>query len=183
MPAMCQPGSLPGGEHLQRRLDRATAVPPAQRPDDVAAFVESCQLMKEAVQLLPFESTGPGGFQHGLQGMMASNRRQVLLGFVRAARADAICAPLHPPTKPEAGRHLVVYDMYLHPEAVDPANNTAYTVACNGEMTRVPVPQLPHGGWQLSADVLRGKPCLARPPACPPACQPACSPSPARCLH
>ena len=41
----------PGAEFLERRLARATAVPPAERSPEVAAFVES-------VQLLPLTNAG-----------------------------------------------------------------------------------------------------------------------------
>ena len=43
----------PGTEFLERSLARATAVPPAERSRDVAAFVDSMQLIREVVQLLP----------------------------------------------------------------------------------------------------------------------------------
>jgi hypothetical protein len=43
----------PGSEFLERRLARAAAVPPEQRSPEVAAFVESVQLIREACDLLP----------------------------------------------------------------------------------------------------------------------------------
>ena len=49
---------LPGAEFLERRLARATAVPPAERSPEVAAFVESVQLMRAAAQLLPLTPDG-----------------------------------------------------------------------------------------------------------------------------
>ena len=48
----------PGAEFLDRRLARATAVPPADLSPDVAAFVESMQLHREVVQLLPLTPEG-----------------------------------------------------------------------------------------------------------------------------
>jgi hypothetical protein len=48
----------PGTEFLERRLARATAVPPAERSPDVAAFVESVQLLREVEQLLPLTPDG-----------------------------------------------------------------------------------------------------------------------------
>ena len=48
----------PGAEFLERRLARATAVPPAERSPDVAAFVESAQLLREARELLPLNADG-----------------------------------------------------------------------------------------------------------------------------
>ena len=48
----------PGVEYLERRLARATAVPPAERSPEVAAFVESVQLMREACKLLPLTADG-----------------------------------------------------------------------------------------------------------------------------
>ena len=36
----------PGAEFLERRLARATAVPPTERSPEVAAFVESVQLLR-----------------------------------------------------------------------------------------------------------------------------------------
>jgi hypothetical protein len=47
-----------GAEFLERRLARATAVPPAERSPDVAAFVESVQLLREACELLPLTPEG-----------------------------------------------------------------------------------------------------------------------------
>ena len=48
----------PGAEFLKRRLARATAVPPAERSANVAAFVESMQLMLDNPELLPLNSEG-----------------------------------------------------------------------------------------------------------------------------
>jgi hypothetical protein len=48
----------PGAEFLKRRLARATAVPPAERTANVAAFVESMQLMLDDPELLPLNSEG-----------------------------------------------------------------------------------------------------------------------------
>jgi hypothetical protein len=48
----------PGAEFLERRLARATAVPPAERSPEVAAFVESVQLLREARELLPLTNAG-----------------------------------------------------------------------------------------------------------------------------
>ena len=48
----------PGAEFLQRRLARAAAVPPAERSPEVAAFLESVQLLREARELLPLTSAG-----------------------------------------------------------------------------------------------------------------------------
>ena len=49
---------VPGTEFLERRLARATAVPPAERSPDVAAFVQSVQLIREIAQLLPLTPDG-----------------------------------------------------------------------------------------------------------------------------
>ena len=51
-------GPEPGAEFLQRRLARATAVPPAERSPEVAAFVESMQLLRKARELLPLTPAG-----------------------------------------------------------------------------------------------------------------------------
>jgi hypothetical protein len=48
----------PGAEFLERRLARATAVPPAERSPEVAAFVKSMQLLCEARELLPLTEDG-----------------------------------------------------------------------------------------------------------------------------
>jgi hypothetical protein len=48
----------PGVKFLERRLARATAVPPAERSPDVAAFVESVQLLRQVMQLLPLTPEG-----------------------------------------------------------------------------------------------------------------------------
>ena len=48
----------PGAEFLERRLTRATAVPPAERTPEVAAFVESMQLLREVRELLPLTADG-----------------------------------------------------------------------------------------------------------------------------
>ena len=47
-----------GAEFLERRLARATAVPPAERSPEVAAFVELMQLLREVAQLLPLTPDG-----------------------------------------------------------------------------------------------------------------------------
>ena len=58
---MTIPGSIsqaPGAEFLERRLARAAAVPPADRSPEVAAFVESVQLVREVCELLPLTDAG-----------------------------------------------------------------------------------------------------------------------------
>lgn len=49
---------VPGSGFLERRLARATAVPPAARTPEVAAFVKSAQLVREACELLPLTTAG-----------------------------------------------------------------------------------------------------------------------------
>jgi hypothetical protein len=48
----------PGAQFLERRLARATAVPPAERSPEVAAFVEAMQLLRKARELLPLTANG-----------------------------------------------------------------------------------------------------------------------------
>ena len=48
----------PGREFLERRLARATAVPPEERSPEVVAVVESVQLLREACELLPLTPAG-----------------------------------------------------------------------------------------------------------------------------
>lgn len=46
------PALAPGAEFLRRRLARAEAIPPAERPPEVAAYVAAAALQRDACRLL-----------------------------------------------------------------------------------------------------------------------------------
>ena len=58
---------VPGAEFLERRLARATAVPPAERTPEVAAFVEAMRLLREARDLLPLTDGGEAALPDTLE--------------------------------------------------------------------------------------------------------------------
>jgi hypothetical protein len=65
-------------------------VPPAERGPEVAAFVESVQLMREACELLPLAANGRPALPAG-----AAFQRQWLLVLAKLVRADFLCpAPM-----------------------------------------------------------------------------------------
>jgi hypothetical protein len=70
-----------GAEFLERRLARATAVPPTERSPEVAAFVEAMQLLRDARELLPLTSDGEAALPSG-----PATLRQVGFGTPRPAR-------------------------------------------------------------------------------------------------
>jgi hypothetical protein len=88
----------PGAEFLERRLARATAVPPAERSPDVAAFVESVQVQREVEQLLPLTTDGRAALPDTL-----ATRRKV--GCQRLA-THQISAAAHQACRPEGNRTL-----------------------------------------------------------------------------
>lgn len=90
----------PGSEFLQRRLQKALAVPQAQRSPDVAAFIESSQLLREVQELLP------ASLGEALLPRTAENERRVALAFALAAKASYLC--LEEPVAPGALPHLVL---------------------------------------------------------------------------
>lgn len=64
----------PGAAFLQRRLERARALPPAERSADVQAFLTSVQLGQEVCELLPLRASGAGRArtQQAVHGAQAS---------------------------------------------------------------------------------------------------------------
>ena len=64
------------------RLERATAVPKAERSPDVAAFVESVQLLRDVAQMLPLDRQGRPTLKDP-----AVARQQLLLGAAKVSRA------------------------------------------------------------------------------------------------
>ena len=89
-PMANQPGSqeAPGAAYLRRRLERATAVPPEQRSPEVAAFVESAQLLREALDLLPLTASGQPSLPTG-----PTSEHHLLLALCKLARVDYLCPP------------------------------------------------------------------------------------------
>jgi hypothetical protein len=79
----------PGAEFLDVRLARAAAVPPAERSHEVAAFVESMQLLREARELLPLTP----GRQPVLPDTAATRRQVRCLACTQPASAACHRAP------------------------------------------------------------------------------------------
>jgi hypothetical protein len=104
----------PGVAFLRRRIERAAAVPPQERNPEVAAFVESAQLVREVCQLLPLTRTGRPALQSG-----KVLQRQLLLTQAKLARAALVL----PATVPGVGdcntkRHLDAYMGHINTMAV-----------------------------------------------------------------
>jgi hypothetical protein len=95
----------PGSAFLRRRLERASAVPPAERSPEVAAFVESARLAREACELLPLTATGQPALQAG-----ATLQRQLLLALAKLAKAELLClAPMTTVADCNPGFHVGAY--------------------------------------------------------------------------
>ncbi|KAL4426009.1 hypothetical protein ABPG75_010025 [Micractinium tetrahymenae] len=121
-------------EHLERRLARVAALPPAERGPDLEALLESTALLREVERSLPWggsdDSDGSSSgavralapadrqaapaeeaqeTQLQLPGRPAPlDRRQVLLAFAKVARADYLC-PHEPPLLQAARPALAVH--------------------------------------------------------------------------
>ena len=102
-------GPEPGAEFLQRRLARATAVPPAERSPQVAAFVESMQLLREARELLPLMPAGTPALPDSRATRHKVMRAGLLLQppsalcmlpFRPACLASRLPSPVNPPCPP-----------------------------------------------------------------------------------
>ena len=102
-----QPGTqeAPGLPFLRRRLERATAVPPAERSPEVAAFVESAQLLREACELLPLRANGRPALSAG-----EATQCRVLLAVAKVTRAELVCpAPMLPISGCNLRQHFEAY--------------------------------------------------------------------------
>ena len=90
-----------GVEFLNRRLRRASAVPPAERSPEVAAFVDSVGLLREAVcEQLPLTWT----LQISKPALAVddpSTQRRLLVALYSTAWAEYVC-----PDKPVTGKQL-----------------------------------------------------------------------------
>ena len=98
---------LPGAAFLQRRVRRAAALLPAERPPEVSAFLDSLQLLQEVQQALPCTHHGQPELPHS-----PVAQRRVALASMKAARACYLC-PSPPPTLIEAGALLNAYVPWL----------------------------------------------------------------------
>jgi len=78
-----QQGPPAGAELLPLRLARAQAVPPAERTPEVAAFVETVQLLREGCQMLPLTPDG----RAALPLDSPTTQQQVQRAFLLFARA------------------------------------------------------------------------------------------------
>ncbi|KAL4451946.1 hypothetical protein ABPG75_007608 [Micractinium tetrahymenae] len=94
-----------GAAIFEGRLQRALAIPPAERPPDVAAFVESAQLLREAAAALPLAADGR---TPALQPDSPASQRQVLLAFLKVARAWYV-APGQPIGGCNEAAHVAAY--------------------------------------------------------------------------
>ena len=81
----------PGEEFLQIRLQRAQAVPPAQRTPEVAAFVEAMQLDEEACTLLPLVMVPGATTASPVLPATEATAQRVLLAVIKLYRMDYIC--------------------------------------------------------------------------------------------
>ena len=97
--------SLPGREFLLARLQRAQAVPAAQRTPEVAAFVEAMQLEEEACALLPLVRPPPGSAAGAPPATEATAQRLAILLMIRMMY---VCGDTTPPLY-EVGYHLCAY--------------------------------------------------------------------------
>ncbi|KAL4421255.1 hypothetical protein ABPG75_010546 [Micractinium tetrahymenae] len=94
----------PGAEFLLERLQRAQAIPSADRSPDVAAFVESVALLRRAAQLLPLEAGGTPALPDG-----PATRRRMLQAMLLRVRADYI-SPETPVSDLDPDIALAAYD-------------------------------------------------------------------------
>ena len=103
----------PGEEFLLARLQRAQAVPPAQRTPEVAAFVEVMQLNEEACALLLLVRA-PGTATDDVKDILPAlpateaTARRVLLAIVMMCRMEYVCHSERLPSLTIRG-HLAVY--------------------------------------------------------------------------
>jgi hypothetical protein len=110
---------LPGAAFLQRRVRRAAALPHAERPPEVSAFLDSLQLLQEVQQALPCTHHGRPELPHS---PMA--QRCVVLAFMKAARACYLC-PSPPPTLIEAATHMNAYVPWLQKHQQQPTGSSS----------------------------------------------------------
>ena len=109
VPFMAPP--QPGHEFLLVRLQRAQAVPPAQRTPEVAAFIEAMQLDEEACALLPLVRA-PGATDVPLQPALPADEataQRVLLAALKFFRIAYACRSLGMPS----GKAFYHLDFYL----------------------------------------------------------------------
>lgn len=97
----------PGAEFLARRLARAAAIPPEQRSQDVAIFLESEELLSEARQALPLDSHGRPALSAAAAASPAV-RYRLLLAMAKVARSDWLCF-MESPTMVLTVRHVAAY--------------------------------------------------------------------------
>lgn len=65
--------TAPGAQFFERRLQRARAVPEAERTPEVRAFLEGVRLLQDATDLLPLNTSGGG--QRCRRGAQPATRR------------------------------------------------------------------------------------------------------------
>lgn len=100
----------PGVAFLLRRLERAAAVPPAERSPEVPALVESAQLLRDACQLLPMTGNGRAALPAGL-----ASQRRLLLALAKLCHAGLLCpAPsLRPVSDCSYSQLLAAYPQHV----------------------------------------------------------------------
>ena len=91
-PGMEQPR---GSEFRSQRLRQTQSVAPAARPPEVAAFVDSHRLLRQACKLLPLTAREEPALPHG-----AAARQAVLRAFGSGARAGGIASLFQMPPSP-----------------------------------------------------------------------------------
>ncbi|PSC71360.1 arsenite methyltransferase isoform B [Micractinium conductrix] len=103
-------------EALARCLACARATPPDQRTPEVAAFIESDDLLAEVKQLLPLNAEG----QAAEAGDGPELRRRALLAALKLARAEYAC-PETPPAREPMLDCIAAYSRLLLPTPTTPA--------------------------------------------------------------
>ena len=101
------------------RLQRAQAVPAAQRTPEVAAFIEAMQLDEEVCELLPLAAGAGGNPQPALPLNTAAAERRVLLAIISFSKMKHVASSWNPPSF-KGRAHLSVYLAYGCSERLPP---------------------------------------------------------------
>ncbi|KAL4425427.1 hypothetical protein ABPG75_009443 [Micractinium tetrahymenae] len=106
-----------GAEFFLQRLQRAQAIPPAERGPDVAAFVESVVLLCRIGQLLPLDAAGAPALPDS-----SATRRRLLRAMLLKASADYLCPESSPVSDRNEEAALAAYAFRGRPEE-EPVTN------------------------------------------------------------
>ncbi|KAL4430859.1 hypothetical protein ABPG75_006115 [Micractinium tetrahymenae] len=104
-----RPGSWPpGAELLAIRLARCEAKPEAERGPDVASFIQSAHLLREACQLLPL-AEGDGGAPAPALPAMRDTRDRTLLALACIVAASELAPPGVALSDAQPADHVLAY--------------------------------------------------------------------------